>query len=76
MEGVNFLSVSSSLPLLHSYLLKLFSQHLPSGQLPDNVAYLGSDYPVHTCSSVHTADQFMDLRMQLEAYRQRARRYV
>ncbi len=58
-----------------SYLLKLFSQRLPSAQLPDNMAYLGFDYPVHKYSPVRRAEEFMDPPTQLEAYRQRARRY-
>ena len=60
----------------HRYLLKQFSQKLPMSQLSVNVAYLGSDFPVHKYCSVRTSGQFTDSHIQLEAYRQRARRWV
>ena len=58
----------------HRYLHKLFSQHVPASQLPSNVDYLASDYPLHKYCGVKKAGQFMDHHVQLEAYRQRARR--
>ena len=56
------------------YLNKLYSQKLPASKLPSNVSYLAADYPLHRSSPVRTAEQFMDPHIQLEAYRQRARR--
>ena len=70
-----FLSSLPSLPFYtHRYLHKLFSQHVPASQLPSNVDYLASDYPLHKYCGVKKAQQFMDPHVQLEAYRQRARR--
>ena len=45
-------------------------------KLSVNVAYLGSDFPVHKYCAVKTSGQFTDPHIQLEAYRQRARRWV
>ena len=58
------------------YLLKQFSQKLPMSKLSVNVAYLGSDFPVHKYCAMKTSGQFTDPQIQLEAYRQRARRWV
>ena len=58
------------------YLNKLYSQQLPASKLPKNVSYLASDYYLHKSCPLRTAEQFSDPHIQLEAYRQRARRYI
>lgn len=58
------------------YLSKLYLQRLPASKLPSNVSYLASDYYLHKSSPLRTAEQFLDSHVQLEAYRQRARRMV
>ena len=56
------------------YLNKLYSLQLPASKLPANVSYLASDYYLHKSCPLRTAEQFSDPHIQLEAYRQRARR--
>ncbi|XP_003391494.1 PREDICTED: peroxisomal acyl-coenzyme A oxidase 1-like, partial [Amphimedon queenslandica] len=58
------------------YLLKISRQKVPQAQLPNNVAYLGVDYPKYKESPVLTPKQFNDPHILLEAYRQRVIRLV
>lgn len=44
--------------------------------LPSNVCYLATDYPAHISCGVQSVNQLMDPHIQLETYRQRARRMV
>ena len=66
----------TSPPPLSRYLHKLFAAQRPVSALPDNVSYLGADYPGHMTFPLQTAAQFSDAHLLLEAYRQRARRLV
>ena len=56
--------------------MKMFSQQKRTDQLPKNIDYLGSDFVVQVKCSVHTPAQWLDPHQQLDAYRQRARRWV
>lgn len=58
------------------YLNKLYSSGQPMSSLPTNVCYLATDYPGHASCGVRSLDQFSDPHVQLEAFRQRARRMV
>ena len=44
--------------------------------LPTNVCYLATDYPGHASCGVRSVNQLSDPHLQLEAFRQRARRMV
>ena len=61
--------------VIHRYLHKMFSRRLNQSQLPSNIVYLASDYPVHTCA-VKAPEQFLNTEVLLEIYQQRARRMV
>ena len=61
---------------LYRYLNKLYSSGQPMSALPTNVCYLATDYPGHASCGVRTVDQLSDPHLQLEAFRQRARRMV
>ena len=54
----------------------MFNQKLPQSQLPGDVSYLASDFHKHIQSGAVTSQQFSDPHLLLEAYRQRARRYL
>jgi acyl-CoA oxidase len=58
------------------YLNKLYSSGQPMSALPTNVCYLATDYPGHASCGVRSVDQLSDPHLQLEAFRQRARRMV
>ena len=62
--------------LIFRYLHKVFNQKLPQSQLPGDVSYLASDFYKHIQSGAVTSQQFSDPQLLLEAYRQRARRYL
>ena len=54
----------------------MFTRALPQAQLPTNITYLASDYHKQKHCVVHTADQFSDPSLLLEAYHLRARKLV
>ena len=62
--------------LFFRYLHKVFNQKLPQSQLPGDVSYLASDFHKHIQSGAVRSQQFSDPHLLLEAYRQRARRYL
>ena len=58
------------------YLNKLYTSRQPMSALPTNVCYLATDYPGHASCGVRSHDQLSDPHVQLEAFRQWARRMV
>ncbi|CAI8005627.1 Peroxisomal acyl-coenzyme A oxidase 1 [Geodia barretti] len=58
------------------YLNKLYSSGQPMSALPTNVCYLATDYPGHASCGVRSVNRLSDPHLQLEAFRQRARRMV
>ena len=53
----------------------MFTHQLNQSQLPPNIVYLASDYPVHACT-VSAPEQFSNTNLLLEIYQQRARGMV
>ena len=54
----------------------MFNQRLSQQQLPDDINYLGNNFLKQKRCPVMNSQQFNDPHTLLEAYRQRARRYV
>ena len=72
-----------SLVILHTatvvscrYLHKVLNQRLPMAELPSNVVYLATDFPMHGSSAVRELGQFEDPAVLLRAYQRRARRFA
>ena len=56
------------------YLHKMYNRRQEQTDLPSNISYLAVDYHKQLRSVATTAQQFSDLHVLMEAYRQRARR--
>ena len=52
----------------------MLTRQLPSSELPDNIAYLSKDFKLKPKCAIRTASHYTDPHMQIEVYRQRARR--
>lgn len=69
--------INATQPFLLSlcrYLNKMVSKHLPASQLPEDIAYLSTDFVVKPRCPVRVPSQYADAHVQLELYQQRAHR--